>query len=112
MKLQIINDLKNEYLENMGLFSYCCVKISALPPSPALPRAQYLEQFAQPFLTQQLFAILGNTLQASVERIAASASFHQLWEDTPHIHTHSLQVSAHEELLQLIRRKGTGGALG
>lgn len=30
---------------------------------------------------------------------------HQLWEDMPHIHIHSLQVSAREGLLQLVARR-------
>lgn len=89
----------------MGLFNYCCVKISVPPPSPALPRAQYPKQYALPFLTKQLFAILGNTLQSSVERTAASATIPQLWEDISHIQTHSCHVSAHEELLQLVARR-------
>lgn len=89
----------------MGLFKHCCVKTSVPQPSPALPRAQYPKQFARPSLTKQLFAILSNTLLTSVERIAVNATIHQLWEDIPHIHTHSLQACAHEELLQLVARR-------
>lgn len=89
----------------MDLINHCCVKISVPPPSSALPRAQYPKQFAQSFLTKQLFAILGNTLQASVESTAASATLHKLREDIPHIQIRSLQFSAHEELLQLVARR-------